>query len=144
MKNVWRKLFKKNRPLTNQHGPAKKVSVIKDSISRDEKGKWILEKTETSIDKFIAELTQELVDEGKRIKANPVPKPKTVKVQIEVKQDESHNCNKKECGCKTVKKTTPVKPTVKKAPASGTKAVSKAKVAKPTTAKPTPKKPKSK
>lgn len=138
MKNIWRKLFKKNRPLTNQHGPAKKVLVNKDSISRDEKGKWILDKTETSVDKFIAELTQELVDEGKRIKANPVPKPKAVKVQIHVQQDESHNCGKKQCACKTAKKTAPVKP------ASATKAVSKAKVAKPATAKPTPKKPKSK
>jgi hypothetical protein len=143
MKNVWRKLFKKNRPLTNQHGPAKKVSVIKDSISRDEKGKWILDKTETSIDKFIAELTQELVDEGKRIKANPVPKPRT-KSQKEYLLDlgNEHSSKKDDCKCKD---HTPVakKPQVKK-PASGTKAVSKAKVAKPATAKPTPKKPKSK
>lgn len=148
MKNVWRKLFKRNRPLTNQHGPAKKVSVVKDSISRDEKGKWILEKTETSIDKFIAELTQELVDEGNRIHNNPVPtpKPKTVKVEVILEQDTSHTCGKKECGCKTAKKSAPVKPQVKKAPTpvSETKAVSKAKVAKPATPKPTPKKPKSK
>lgn len=127
MKNIWRKLFKKNRPLTNQHGPAKKVSPIASSISRDDKGRWTLDKKETSFDKFIAEALQELADEGKRIKANPVPKPKA----------------------KTAPKTKKVvpsetKPTVKKAPASGTKAVSKAKVAKPATAKPTPKKPKSK
>jgi hypothetical protein len=136
MKNVWRKLFKRNRPLTNQHGPT--------SISRDEKGKWILDKTETSIDKFIAELTQELVDEGKKIKANPVPKPRT-KSQKEYLLDlgNQHISNKKDdCKCKD---HTPVakKPQVKK-PASATKAVSKAKVAKPATAKPTPKKPKSK
>jgi hypothetical protein len=138
MKNVWRKLFKRNRPLTNQHGPAKKVSLVKDSISRDDKGRWILEKTETSIDKFIAELTQELVDEGNRIKQNPVPKPKKQTIQLNEDKAYDHNCGKKQCLCKTAKKTTPVKP------ASATKAVSKAKVAKPTPAKPTPKKPKSK
>jgi hypothetical protein len=143
MKNIWRKLFKKNRPLTNQHGPAKKVSVIKDSISRDDKGRWILDKTETSIDKFIAELTQELVDEGKKIKANPLPKPRTAS-QKEYLLDlgNEHSSKKDDCKCKD---HTPVakKPQVKK-PASATKAVSKAKVAKPATAKPTPKKPKSK
>ena len=131
MKNIWRKLFKKNRPLTNQHGPAKKVSPIASSIWRDDKGRWILDKTEDAVDKFIAELSQELVDEGKRIKANPVPKPVAKKCK----------CEGKGCKCGTAKTT--AKPVAKK-PASATKAVSKAKVVKPATAKPTPKKPKSK
>jgi hypothetical protein len=144
MKNVWRKLFKRNRPLTNQHGPAKKVSLVKDSISRDDKGRWILEKTETSIDKFIAELTQELVDEGNRIHNNPVPKPKKQTIQLNEDKAYDHNCGKKQCLCKTTKKTAPIKPATKKPPVSGTKAVSKAKAVKPTPAKPTPKKPKSK
>jgi hypothetical protein len=128
MKNIWRKLFKKNRPLTNQHGPAKKVSVIKDSISRDDNGKWIIDKTEDAFDKVIAELSKELLEETTRIKNNPVPKPVAKKCQ----------CEGKGCKCGTAK------PVAKKAPASGTKAVSKAKVVKPATAKPTPKKPKSK
>jgi hypothetical protein len=131
MKNIWRKLFKKNRPLTNQHGPAKKVSVIKDSISRDDNGKWIIDKTEDAFDKVIAELSKELLEETTRIKDNPVPKPVVKKCA----------CEGEGCKCGTAKKT--VKPVAKK-PASATKAVSKAKVVKPATAKPTPNKPKSK
>lgn len=131
MKNVWRKLFKKNRALTNQHGPAKKVSVIKDSIQRDDKGRWILDKTEDAFDKVIAELSKELLEETTRIKNNPVPKPVAKKCK----------CEGKGCKCGTAKTT--AKPVAKK-PASETKAVSKAKVVKPATAKPTPKKPKSK
>jgi hypothetical protein len=132
MKNVWRKLFKKNRALTNQHGPAKKVSVIKDSIQRDDKGRWILEKTEDAVEVFIAKLTEELSEE-------------LIEVKITGKKCK---CQKKNCKCElgptsTTAKVAVKKPVAKK-PASATKAVSKAKVAKPATAKPTPKKPKSK
>jgi hypothetical protein len=123
MKNVWRKLFKRNRPLTNQHGPSKKVALV----SRDDKGRWILEKTEDSVEVFIAKLAEELSEELTEVKIT----------------GKKCKCQKKNCKCELGPTSTTAKVVVKK-PASGTKAVSKAKVVKPATAKPTPKKPKSK
>lgn len=128
MKNVWRKLFKKDRALTNQHGPSKKFQAV----SRDNKGRWILEKTEDSVEVFIAKLAEELSEELTEVKIT----------------GKKCKCQKKNCKCElgqtSITAKVAVKKPVAKKPASATKAVSKAKVAKPATPKPTPKKPKSK
>lgn len=132
MKNVWRKLFNKKRPLTNQHGPAvkKKQALDKAQIAfpdRDETGRWVLNKAEETAKVYIAKLTEELATEAQEIqKLEQKSKPKATTAK-------NKNCK---CQGKTACKC--------KKPASGTSGASKAKVAKPATAKQTPKKPKSK